>query len=111
MPDFTDDMMMERLKQARVYTLCILHKTAKMQEPGTDKIVWEHGRRNMKLNSEGVLAVVCPIRDESDLSGIGIFAADVEETKRVLEGDPGVQAGIFSYELHVCRGFPGNALP
>lgn len=111
MPDFTDDMMRERLKQARVYTACILRKTPKMTEPGTERIVWEHGRRNMKLNSEGVLAVVCPVNDGSEVSGLAVFAADLDETKRILDGDPGVQAGIFSYELHVCRGFPGNILP
>jgi len=111
MPDFTDAMMRERLEQARTYTVCILRKTSKMNEPGSDKIVWEHGRRNMKLNSEGILAVVCPINDGSELSGIGIFAADLEEAARVLDGDPGVQAGVFTYELHLCRGFPGNALP
>jgi len=111
MPDFTDAMMRDRLTQARTYTACVLRKTPRMSEPGSDKIVWEHGRRNMKLNSEGVLAVVCPINDETELSGIGIFAADLDETKRILDGDPGVQAGIFTYEVHSCQGFPGNALP
>ena len=30
---------------------------------------------------------------------------------RMLDGDPGVQAGIFTYELHAVRGFPGASLP
>jgi len=109
--DYTDAMMMDRLKQARLYTAFILKKTPHFTEPGTDKIIWEHGRRNMKLNSEGILAVVCPINDGSEVSGIGIFAADPDETRRILDSDPGVKAGIFSYEVHECRGFPGNALP
>jgi len=25
--------------------------------------------------------------------------------------DPGVAAGVFTYEVHPCRGFPGDALP
>ena len=28
-----------------------------------------------------------------------------------MDGDPGVQAGVFVYELHPCRSFPGDALP
>ena len=34
-----------------------------------------------------------------------------EETKEIMDGDPGVQAGLFVYEVHPCRGFPGDALP
>jgi hypothetical protein len=25
--------------------------------------------------------------------------------------DPGVAAGVFTYEVHSCRGFPGDSLP
>jgi len=25
--------------------------------------------------------------------------------------DPGLQAGIFTYEIHPCRSFPGDSLP
>jgi hypothetical protein len=28
-----------------------------------------------------------------------------------MDGDPGVQAGVFVYDVHTCRGFPGDALP
>jgi hypothetical protein len=28
-----------------------------------------------------------------------------------MADDPGVQAGIFTFEVHACRGFPGDALP
>jgi hypothetical protein len=28
-----------------------------------------------------------------------------------LADDPGVRAGIFTFEVHTCRGFPGDALP
>ena len=100
-----------RISQARSYALVILKKTDKRSEPGADAVVWEHARRNMSLNAEGVLPVVCPVTDGTDVAGIGIFNADVEETKKILEGDPGVKAGLFTYEVHPCRGFPGSALP
>jgi hypothetical protein len=28
-----------------------------------------------------------------------------------MDCDPGVQAGIFTYEIHPIRSFPGDALP
>jgi hypothetical protein len=111
MTPITDDIMRERISQTKTYTLIILHKTVKYKEPGMEKIVWEHGRRNFQLREEGLLSIVCPVRDESDLSGIGIFNATAEEVKRIYEDDPGVKAGIFTFEVHPCSGFPGDCLP
>ena len=28
-----------------------------------------------------------------------------------MDDDPGVRAGVFEYELHPVRGFPGSTLP
>ena len=49
--------------------------------------------------------------DESDVAGVGIFNPGPEETKRIMDGDPGVVAGLFNYEVHPCRGVPGSTLP
>ncbi len=76
-----------------------------------EKVIWEHGRRNFSLLEDGLLPIVCPVIDGSDISGVGIFNASVEETKRIMDEDPGVKAGIFEYEVHACRGFPGTSLP
>jgi hypothetical protein len=111
MTTITDDMMRERISQTKSYSVVILRKTEKYQEPGTDKIVWEHGRRNFQLREAGLLSIVCPIADGSDISGVGIFNATPEETKKLYDDDPGVKAGIFTFEVHICRGFPGDSLP
>ena len=111
MTTITDEFMRERISQAKSYTLVILRATEKRKEPGADKIVWDHGRRNMALNADGVLSIVCPVGDGSDVSGIGIFNASVDETKKIMDDDPGVKAGIFTYDIHPCRGFPGSSLP
>ena len=34
-----------------------------------------------------------------------------KEVKKLMDDDPGVKAGIFTYEVHPCRGFPGDSLP
>jgi len=109
--EFSDEMMREELQKAKSYTLVLLRQTDKKKEPGMEKVIWEHARRNMMLRAEGKLSIVCPIRDESDLSGAGIFHLTPEETRFVMDGDPGVVAGIFTYEIHETRSFPGDALP
>jgi uncharacterized protein YndB with AHSA1/START domain len=111
LPIITDAMMHARLGAAAPYTAALLFCTDKFVRPAVNPIVWEHGRRNMALAQEGVLAVVLPVGDDTSLAGIGVFAASAQETAEILNDDPGVRAGIFSYELHPVRGFPGATLP
>lgn len=106
----TDEYMREMLAKSRDYVVVILYASGK-RPPGADEIVWEHGRRNFQLRAEGRLAIVCPVRDDTTVSGVGIFTGNMEEVRAIMDGDPGVQAGIFTYELHPCRSFPGDALP
>ncbi|MBV9131190.1 MAG: hypothetical protein JO318_00735, partial [Chloroflexi bacterium] len=73
--------------------------------------IWEHGRRNFALRAAGLLSVVCPIRDSSDVAGIGVFGADAQAVERIMQGDPAVAAGVLKYEVHAARGFPGDSLP
>lgn len=110
MTKITDDYMREMIQSTKSDTIVILHKTTKINEPGSDKIIWEHGRRNFELRRDGILCVVCPVRDESDITGVGIFSTSVEETSRIMDEDPGVKAGIFAYETDTTRSFPGDAL-
>jgi hypothetical protein len=42
---------------------------------------------------------------------VGVFAGSVEDTAALMDDDPGVRAGVFTYEVHPCMGFPGDALP
>jgi hypothetical protein len=45
------------------------------------------------------------------MSGVYIFNADMEKVKEIMEADPAIKAGIFTYELHPSRSFPGDELP
>jgi hypothetical protein len=107
----TDDLMRERLAKAREYTLVLLSATAERETEGADELVWEHGRRNFELREEGRLAIVCPVADDSELAGIGIFTGTPEEVAGLMDEDPAVKAGLFTYEVHPVRGFPGDGLP
>jgi hypothetical protein len=111
LPTITDEQMRAMLPGARAYSLVLLRPTEKRAEPGANEIVWEHGRRNFALREHGLLSVVCPVMSGEGLSGVGIFAATPEETAAIMDGDPGVQAGVFTYEVYAVRGFPGSTLP
>ena len=110
MDEITDEYMMSMLPTTKAYTLVLLKAGPNRTMDGADKIVWEHGRRNFGLRADGVLDVVCPVMDDSEVCGVGIFSTSAEETERIMAGDPGVVAGVFRYDVHPCRSFPGDAL-
>ena len=107
----TDEYMRQMSSTAREYCTVLLKVGPHRYEEGAEKIIWEHGRRNYELRADGVLAIVCPISDDSDVCGLDIFNATVEEVKKIIDEDPGVKAGVFVYEIHPCRSFPGDRLP
>jgi uncharacterized protein YndB with AHSA1/START domain len=110
LPAVSDQDMLARLGTAKPYTAMVLRTTSTFVRPDVDPIVWEHGRRNMALVDAGLLSIVLPVTDDSGLAGFGVFALAVEDVTAVMDADPGVQAGIFSYDVHPVRGFPGSAL-
>jgi hypothetical protein len=111
MPSVTDEFMRRLLATAKNYTVVILKAGPNRNQPGLEKIIWEHGRRNFALRADGVLAIVCPIVDESAVDGVGIFNASVDAVKKIMDEDPGIKAGVFLYEIDACRSFPGDSLP
>ena len=111
MPEITNEFMLDMISKSKNYSLVILKKTDKYHDPGIEKILYEHGKRNFKLREAGFLSVVCRIKDESSMSGVGIFNATPEEVKMIMDEDPGVKAGIFTYDIHLCSAFPGDGLP
>jgi hypothetical protein len=106
----TDDYMHDRISKARSYALVVLRPTPEYFGADARPIVWEHGRRNMALQAAGIMPIVCPVGDD-EIAGIGIFSTGPDEARAIMAADPGVRAGIFTFEIHTCRGFPGDALP
>jgi hypothetical protein len=110
MKEITDEYMREMLAKAKGYTFLLLRPGPRRHEPGADKIIWEHARRNFELRAEGLLAIVCPI-GSADVAGIGVLATSIAEADRLMREDPAVKEGVLVYALYPCRGFPGDALP
>jgi hypothetical protein len=98
------------MNQSR-YCVVILKAGPNRNIAGAEKILWEHGRRNFAPRAQGLLSIVCPVSDGSDLSGIVIFNANIDEAKRMMDEDPAVKKGVFIYEIHACRSSPSDSLP
>ena len=111
MTEITDEFMRQMISRTKDYCIVILKAGPNRNKPGVEKIIWEHARRNFKLRADGLLSIVCPVTDGSSVSGIGIFNANLEEVKPKMDEDPGVKEGVFVYEIHACRSFPGDCLP
>ncbi len=117
LPRVTDDQLMEAIQATKPYTIVVLKAGPGFSMPGSDRdaqvdaTIWEHGKRNAALRAAGLMPIVCPVTDGSGVTGIGIFDAGPEEVERIMSRDPGVQAGIFTYDIHPTRSFPGSRLP
>jgi hypothetical protein len=111
MKTFTDDEMNALLPAAKEYNVVILKRGPSSADDTAPAVIWEHGRRNFGLRDDGVLAVVLPVTDGSDVCGVGVFTGTPDQTIALMNDDPGVQAGVFTFEVHPCRGFPGDSLP
>jgi hypothetical protein len=111
MPLITDEFMKEMMTKSRNYSVVILKAGPKRHTGGVEKIVWEHARRNFALREEGKLSIICPVTDDGNVRGIGIFNAGIEEVKKIMDDDPGVKENVFEYEVYPCRSFPGDVLP
>lgn len=109
----TDEYMKEKMAQTKPFTVVILKRSPAYKMPDVYPIIWEHGRKNFSLYADGLLPIVCPIRDanESNVAGFGIFTTGMEETKNILEEDPAIKAGVLIYEIYSTKTFPGSCLP
>lgn len=110
MTTITDEYMKQMSAKTKNYIIVLLKAGPRINEEEAQNIIWEHGRRNHQLRADGLLPIVCPIRDEN-IKGIGILNTTIEEAKALMDEDPGVKANIFVYELYPCRSFPGDCLP
>lgn len=109
--EVTDEFMLEMRARTKAYTFMLLSQGPNWNTPERDKIIWEHGRRNHALRLSGSLSIVCPVLDDSPRCGVGLFNATLDQTEAIIKDDPGVRAGIFEFELHPVRSFPGDKLP
>lgn len=87
-----------------VYTLVLLRRppdAPQMTEEELDALQARHLAYRAQLKRDGVLVANGPLGEQSDptLRGLSIFACDLDEAKRLSDGDPSVQAGRLAYDV------------
>jgi len=87
-----------------VYTLVLLRRPTnapEMSDAQLDVLQAQHLAYRAQLRRQGVLVVNGPLGEQSDVAmrGLSIFACDVNEAKRLSDGDPSVRAGRLTYEV------------
>ena len=116
LPEVTAEELMAALTKTRPYTVVVLKAGPRYSPPGPDRdpevaaIILRHGVRNMRLRVAGLLRVVCPVADGSDVAGVGVFEATPEECDAIYSRDPAVMASVLTYEIHPTRTFPDSSL-
>ena len=116
LPEVTEQDLYTSLAKTMPFTVIILKAGPRYSPPGPDRdpgvaaIILQHGRRNARLRLAGLLRVVCPVADGSDVAGIGVFDATPEDVDLIYSRDPAVMAGVLTYEIHPTRTFPDSSL-
>jgi hypothetical protein len=117
LPEISEQEFLEVRRAAAPYTVMILKAGPSFKMPGPDRddevtaIIMAHGKRNLRLRVAGLMPIICPIGDGSGVTGIGVFDGSPEDVERIMAEDPGVKAGVFTFEVHPSRSFPGSTLP
>lgn len=111
LPEITDAEMSTVQEYAQPYAASILRPGPRFASDEAPALLKEHRRRILALRKAGILAIVLPVRDDSDIAGIGIFDRDVDTVTAIMNDDPAVRAGVLGFDVHPAVGFPGDALP
>ncbi len=75
-PTITDEMMMENKTVTRPYTMVILKAGPNISTPGVEKIIWEHGRRNLSMRAAGLMSMIFPVADGGKI-GVSAFSTQI----------------------------------
>lgn len=109
--NFVPPELLPALAKLKPYVLVVLRKGVNYSSPNTPKIIQSEHLPHVFKNIElGHVAISLPVRDETDIAAIAIFNTDKETARLIMEEDPGVKQGVFTYELLNAIGLPGARL-
>ncbi len=108
--DVTDEQIQQLAATAKPFSLALLSWGPERHMDGADATELEHQRRMVSLRADGVIAVLCPVASDT-VSGVAIMTVPPDDAQKIMDEDPCVQAGMIRVEVHLCHGFPGDALP
>ena len=86
------------------YTVVFLRRPEnppRMSEEELDELQQEHVAFNARMREAGHAIITGPVSGQPDVSlrGINIFRTSVEETRKLMDGDPSVRAGRLEVDV------------
>jgi hypothetical protein len=106
----TDEQIQAIATTAKPFALVQLRWAEGRQQNGAEAIELEHQRRMVALRADGVIAILCPVLDDT-VAGVAIVTESAERATEIMATDPCVQAGMMTLEVLPCLGFPGDTIP
>ena len=87
-----------------VYTMVLLRRSPdapEISDADLDDLQARHLAYRAQLRRDGVLVANGPLDEQSDptMRGLSIYACDLDEARRLSDGDPSVQAGRLTYDV------------
>ena len=87
-----------------VYTMVLLRRSPNAPEitdEDLDALQARHLADLARLRRDGVLVANGPLGEQSDpaMRGLSIYACDLDQARRLSDGDPSVQAGRLVYDV------------
>lgn len=87
-----------------VYTLVLLRRprdAPDMTEEELDALQARHLAYRAQLKRDGLVVANGPLGEQSDPTqrGLSIFACDLDEARRLTDGDPSVRSGRLAYDV------------
>jgi hypothetical protein len=106
----TDEQVRQLAATAKPFSVALLRWGPERHMDGAEATEGAHQRRMVSLRADGVIAILCPVGSDT-LAGVAIMTLPPDDAREVMDGDPCVQAGMMTCEVHPCLGFPGDTLP
>ena len=105
----TDDQIGQLAATGKPLSMVHLRWAPGRDQDGAAAIEREHQRRMVSLHADGTIAVLCPVLSDS-LAGVAIMTGTPKQAEEIFATDPCVQAGMMTFEVFACVGFPGDAI-
>lgn len=104
MPEFN-------LKQYYFVMLTKGDNSGRIDSVKAGRIIAGHLQNIKRMQSEGKLVIVGPFGDNGNRRGIFIFdVPKQEDVEKLLQNDPAIKAGMFTYEIHPWWSEKGQSL-
>lgn len=111
--EITDAYVQDQVAKGKIYTFVELVPGAHeiKNEAEKNRLIATHVKYIFQLKADKKLATAGPVMNDKHLHGIYIFnTPQQEEVQKLLDADPAISKGHFSYRMYTWFSIPGDQL-